>query len=228
MAAGKFGNPVSGLTKPRPAGRNGDTGGRSLRSPWKFEDNYRGNYLQQQQPTVSPKGRILEIIASWSGVTAPACDTAAENIDKAPAPLGGTQAVLFITDNFSHLPQIHFRDINQFYLGSGSVFLLFILFQKCGGNNGHWSLRLSYLQLSCAPTLLCICRQAAGLAAGVIGVIRTDYSDEVVFAAQSLLKYWSYSGVIVESVEWLYCTVMNQGQYHTTHHQTGQEQCLYT
>lgn len=72
MAAGKFGNPVSGLTKPRPAGRNGDTGGRSLRSP------------------VSPKGRILEIIASWSGVTAPACDTAAENIDKAPAPLGGT------------------------------------------------------------------------------------------------------------------------------------------
>ena len=61
--------------------------------PWDLPGSLRTiteGIILQQQPTASPKGRILEIIASWSGVTAPACDTAAENIDKAPAPLGGT------------------------------------------------------------------------------------------------------------------------------------------
>ena len=53
--------------------------------------------------TVKPNGLIREIIASCRGLTpvTPACDTAAENIESAPAPepppaAGGTYAVLFI------------------------------------------------------------------------------------------------------------------------------------
>ena len=84
------------------------------------------------QPTVSPKGLILEIIASCSGVTAPVCDTAAENIDKAPAPLGGTYAVLFIAETSLHilLVSMFYRFPYEINFFSKSVFLLFILFQK--------------------------------------------------------------------------------------------------
>ena len=76
---------MSGLTSPSPAaaGKNGDTGARSLRSP------------------VKPNGLILDMMASCRGDTPPdCCDTAAVNIDSAPAagPEPGTYAaaVLFI------------------------------------------------------------------------------------------------------------------------------------